>query len=92
MIGKWKALIKFDESARCVDREPKAGYAHPSSVLQTLSKLRVDKGVDEVSKKAIVAVDVGDITLVRLSEASHCTFFFKPLSDFLCRFSVPSSY
>lgn len=40
-------------------------YCHPSEVLRALSEARLDDTVDPVSRNAVVAVDVGDVTLVR---------------------------
>jgi len=57
--------MKFDEVFRRKSGHatPTQGYVHPASVLEMYSKLRVDEDVDDVAKNAVVAVDVGDITL-----------------------------
>jgi len=39
-------------------------YCHPAAVLKALSIVRFDKRVDQVSREAVIAVDVGDVTLV----------------------------
>ena len=39
-------------------------YCHPAAVLKALSMARFDKQVDAVSREAVIAVDVGDVTLV----------------------------
>ena len=39
-------------------------FCHPAAVLKALSLSRFDKEVDPVSRGAVIAVDVGDVTLV----------------------------
>ncbi len=48
------------------------GYCHPSAVLRAMSEARVDENVDPVSRNAVVAVDVGDVTLVGSSDDGSC--------------------
>ena len=62
---KWKALINYDHLVFSHGQESAPGFVHPAMVLEELSKLRFQTN-ENLWKDAVVAVDVGDVTLVRL--------------------------
>jgi thiamine pyrophosphate-dependent acetolactate synthase large subunit-like protein len=65
--ANWKELAKLSDGPiqfECDSAPDSDGYCHPASVLQALSDARMDcNGTDKVSREAVIAVDVGDVTL-----------------------------
>lgn len=59
--GTPRFLCEEDESQ---SNSQSIEYCHPAAVLKALSLARFDPNVDPVSRNAVVAVDVGDVTLV----------------------------
>lgn len=62
-----------------------AKYCHPASVMKALSLARFQGDVDPISRNAVIAVDVGDVTLVR----EHLCLRLRSKRYFLLVFSVP---
>jgi hypothetical protein len=46
-------------------------FCHPSDVLHALSTARMDEKMDHVARDAVIAVDVGDVTLVSMTSAQR---------------------
>ena len=68
--SKWKVLLetKIQENLQSprfeCDDEANPKYCHPATLLKALSLARLDDSVDKVGREAVIAVDVGDVTLV----------------------------
>lgn len=65
---KWRKIEKYSEHMRVIYNDSCGSndeYCHPGVLLAALSRARRDEGTDSVSRNAAIAVDVGDVTLVR---------------------------
>jgi len=62
---EWRTIEKIHSGLRfkCDYSKTAANYCHPAALLDQLSSLRRDAATDEVSKNAVITVDVGDVTI-----------------------------
>jgi len=60
---QWKDIRRDSWHRYRFDGEDSNDFCHPSAVLRALSKYRRDSTTNDVSRNAVVTVDVGDVTL-----------------------------
>jgi len=83
-IRKWRKLLDVEDHLRyrteydhSADGKP---FCHPEPVLRALSRARKDDSISKVMRDATIAIDVGDVTLVRGTIFRCFTYFMHEQS------------